>query len=98
MTSIALRNLAFGLPPLEQLQKEVAFANMKEPEAQAAHEENLKAEVGHDELWTTKPANRQGRTFVTEKCYSGEEPRGSPDWAVEAFGTFQGFFPTNFVL
>ncbi|KAL2079748.1 hypothetical protein ACEWY4_025492 [Coilia grayii] len=50
MTAIALRNLAFGLPPLEQLQREVAYANMKEPEAQATHEENLKAEVGHDEL------------------------------------------------
>lgn len=50
MTAIALRNLAIGLPPMEQLQREVAFANMKEPEAQASHEENLKAEVGHDEL------------------------------------------------
>ncbi|XP_031440680.1 vitamin K-dependent gamma-carboxylase [Clupea harengus] len=50
MTAIALRNLAFGLPPMEQLQREVAFANMKEPEAQATHEDNLNAEVGHDEL------------------------------------------------
>ncbi|XP_062371802.1 vitamin K-dependent gamma-carboxylase [Sardina pilchardus] len=50
MTSIALRNLAFGLPPMEQLQREVEYANMKEPEAQPSHEENLKAEAGHDEL------------------------------------------------
>uniref|UniRef100_A0A8B9JM95 Vitamin K-dependent gamma-carboxylase n=1 Tax=Astyanax mexicanus TaxID=7994 RepID=A0A8B9JM95_ASTMX len=32
MTAIAMRNLAVGLPPLEQLKREVDFANMKPPE------------------------------------------------------------------
>ncbi|XP_034047407.1 vitamin K-dependent gamma-carboxylase isoform X1 [Thalassophryne amazonica] len=45
-TAIAMRNLAVGLPPLEQLTREVAFANMKEPQA----DERLKDEVGHREL------------------------------------------------
>lgn len=48
MTAIAMRNLAVGLPPLEQLTREVAFANMKEPETEAS--QDLKDEVGHDEL------------------------------------------------
>ncbi|XP_024253392.1 vitamin K-dependent gamma-carboxylase isoform X1 [Oncorhynchus tshawytscha] len=48
MTAIAMRNLAVGLPPLEQLTREVAFANMKEPESEAS--QDLKDEVGHDEL------------------------------------------------
>uniref|UniRef100_A0A6Q2YCR2 Vitamin K-dependent gamma-carboxylase n=1 Tax=Esox lucius TaxID=8010 RepID=A0A6Q2YCR2_ESOLU len=46
MTAIAMRNLAVGLPPLDQLTREVAFANMKDPEAN----QDLKDEVGHDEL------------------------------------------------
>uniref|UniRef100_A0A7N8X9B8 Gamma-glutamyl carboxylase n=1 Tax=Mastacembelus armatus TaxID=205130 RepID=A0A7N8X9B8_9TELE len=50
MTAIALRNLAVGLPPLEQLTREVAFANMKEPPAEANQDERLKDEVGHGEL------------------------------------------------
>ncbi|XP_008422324.1 vitamin K-dependent gamma-carboxylase [Poecilia reticulata] len=50
MTAIAIRNLAVGLPPLEQLRSEVAFANMKEPEAEAEPDETLKREVGHAEL------------------------------------------------
>uniref|UniRef100_A0AAQ5WYB8 Vitamin K-dependent gamma-carboxylase n=1 Tax=Amphiprion ocellaris TaxID=80972 RepID=A0AAQ5WYB8_AMPOC len=50
MTAIAMRNLAVGLPPLEQLTREVAFANMKEPEAEANQDERLKDEVGHGEL------------------------------------------------
>uniref|UniRef100_A0A7N6F7Z6 Vitamin K-dependent gamma-carboxylase n=1 Tax=Anabas testudineus TaxID=64144 RepID=A0A7N6F7Z6_ANATE len=50
MTAIALRNLAVGLPPLEQLTREVAFANMKEPQAEANQDERLKDEVGHTEL------------------------------------------------
>lgn len=50
MTAIAMRNLAVGLPPLEQLQGEVAFANMKEPQTEAGQEERLKDEVGHGEL------------------------------------------------
>ncbi|KAM6986882.1 vitamin K-dependent gamma-carboxylase isoform 2-T2 [Aplochiton taeniatus] len=50
MTAIALRNLAVGLPSLEQLTREVAFANMKEPQAEANHNELLKDEVGHGEL------------------------------------------------
>uniref|UniRef100_A0A672NJS5 Vitamin K-dependent gamma-carboxylase n=1 Tax=Sinocyclocheilus grahami TaxID=75366 RepID=A0A672NJS5_SINGR len=48
MTAIALRNLAVGLPPLEQLTREVAYANMKEPETD--QDERLKDEVGHGEL------------------------------------------------
>ncbi|XP_030623186.1 vitamin K-dependent gamma-carboxylase isoform X2 [Chanos chanos] len=50
MTAIAVRNLAVGLPPLEQLTREVAYANMKEPEAEANQDERLKDEVGHGEL------------------------------------------------
>lgn len=50
MTAIALRNLAVGLPPLEQLTREVAFANMKAPQADGSQEERLKDEVGHGEL------------------------------------------------
>ncbi|KAM9841200.1 vitamin K-dependent gamma-carboxylase [Aulostomus maculatus] len=50
MTAIALRNLAVGLPPLEQLRREVAFANMKEPQAETNQDESLQAEVGHGEL------------------------------------------------
>ncbi|XP_068190663.1 vitamin K-dependent gamma-carboxylase [Antennarius striatus] len=48
MTAIALRNLAVGLPPLEQLKEEVAFANIKAPVGN--QEERLKDEVGHGEL------------------------------------------------
>lgn len=50
MTAIALRNLAVGLPPLEQLTREVAYANMKEPQTEANQDEQLKDEVGHTEL------------------------------------------------
>uniref|UniRef100_A0A8C1VPL3 Vitamin K-dependent gamma-carboxylase n=1 Tax=Cyprinus carpio TaxID=7962 RepID=A0A8C1VPL3_CYPCA len=50
MTAIALRNLVVGLPPIEQLTREVAFANMKEPETETSQEERLKDEVGHGEL------------------------------------------------
>uniref|UniRef100_A0A8C1Q8B4 Vitamin K-dependent gamma-carboxylase n=1 Tax=Cyprinus carpio TaxID=7962 RepID=A0A8C1Q8B4_CYPCA len=52
MTAIALRNLAVGLPPLEQLTREVAYANMKEPETETetSQDERLKDEVGHGEL------------------------------------------------
>lgn len=50
MTAIAMRNLAVGLPSLEQLTREVAFANMKEPQAEANQDERLKDEVGHGEL------------------------------------------------
>ncbi|XP_067254241.1 vitamin K-dependent gamma-carboxylase isoform X2 [Chanodichthys erythropterus] len=50
MTAIALRNLAVGLPPLEQLTREVAYANLKEPESEANQDERLKDEVGHGEL------------------------------------------------
>uniref|UniRef100_A0A672QTH5 Vitamin K-dependent gamma-carboxylase n=1 Tax=Sinocyclocheilus grahami TaxID=75366 RepID=A0A672QTH5_SINGR len=50
MTAIALRNLAVGLPPLEQLTREVAYANMKEPETETSQDEHLKEEVGHGEL------------------------------------------------
>lgn len=52
MTSIALRNLAVGLPPIEQLTREVAYANMKEPETETEtnQDERLKDEVGHGEL------------------------------------------------
>lgn len=50
MTAIALRNLAVGLPPIEQLTREVAYANMKEPETETNEDERLKAEVGHGEL------------------------------------------------
>lgn len=50
MTAIAMRNLAVGLPPVEQLTREVAYANMKEPQAEASQDERLKDEVGHAEL------------------------------------------------
>ncbi|KAF4108036.1 vitamin K-dependent gamma-carboxylase [Onychostoma macrolepis] len=52
MTAIALRNLAVGLPPIEQLTREVAYANMKEPETETEtnQDERLKDEVGHGEL------------------------------------------------
>ncbi|KAF3849167.1 hypothetical protein F7725_015664 [Dissostichus mawsoni] len=50
MTAIALRNLAVGLPPLEQLTREVAFANMKAPQAEGNQDDPLKDEVGHGEL------------------------------------------------
>ncbi|XP_036385737.1 vitamin K-dependent gamma-carboxylase [Megalops cyprinoides] len=50
MTAIAMRNLAVGLPPLEQLTKEVAYANMKENGAQTSLDDTLKDEVGHLEL------------------------------------------------
>ncbi|KAM6902530.1 vitamin K-dependent gamma-carboxylase [Xenentodon cancila] len=50
MTAIALRNLAVGLPPLEQLTREVTFANMKEPQAETNQDERLKDEAGHGEL------------------------------------------------
>uniref|UniRef100_A0A8D0DD15 Vitamin K-dependent gamma-carboxylase n=1 Tax=Sander lucioperca TaxID=283035 RepID=A0A8D0DD15_SANLU len=50
MTAIAMRNLVVGLPSLEQLTREVAFANMKEPQAEANQDERLKDEVGHGEL------------------------------------------------
>lgn len=50
MTAIALRNLAVGLPPLEQLTREVNFASMKAPEADGQQDERLKDEVGHGEL------------------------------------------------
>lgn len=50
MTAIALRNLAVGLPPLEQLTREVAFANLKAPQADGSQDEQLKDEVGHGEL------------------------------------------------
>lgn len=50
MTAIALRNLAVGLPPIEQLTKEVAYANLKEPETEMSQDEHLKDEGGHGEL------------------------------------------------
>ena len=50
MTAIALRNLAFGLPPVDQLTREVAFANMKEPLQEANQDAPLKEEAGHGEL------------------------------------------------
>ncbi len=50
MTAIAMRNLAVGLPPIEQLTREVAFANMKAPESSGSQEDPLKDEVGHGEL------------------------------------------------
>uniref|UniRef100_A0A8C8DTX7 Vitamin K-dependent gamma-carboxylase n=1 Tax=Oryzias sinensis TaxID=183150 RepID=A0A8C8DTX7_9TELE len=50
MTAIAVRNLAFGLPPLDQLREEVAFANMKGPQEEANQNDPLKDEVGHAEL------------------------------------------------
>ncbi|XP_017266135.1 vitamin K-dependent gamma-carboxylase [Kryptolebias marmoratus] len=50
MTAIAVRNLLFGLPPLEQLRREVDFANMKEPQTENEQDEPLKDEAGHGEL------------------------------------------------
>ncbi|KAK7895714.1 hypothetical protein WMY93_021039 [Mugilogobius chulae] len=51
MTAIAMRNLAVGLPPVEQLTREVAYANMKGPQNEADNQdEALKDEVGHNEL------------------------------------------------
>jgi len=55
MTAIAMRNLAVGLPSLEQLTREVDFANMKEPQAEANQAEanqaeRVKDEAGHGEL------------------------------------------------
>uniref|UniRef100_W5LGS4 Vitamin K-dependent gamma-carboxylase n=1 Tax=Astyanax mexicanus TaxID=7994 RepID=W5LGS4_ASTMX len=50
MTAIAMRNLAVGLPPLEQLKREVDFANMKPPEEDANRNEQLKDETAHAEL------------------------------------------------
>ncbi|XP_072311491.1 vitamin K-dependent gamma-carboxylase [Eucyclogobius newberryi] len=49
MTAIAMRNLAVGLPPVEQLTREVAYANMKGPQNDN-QDEALKDEVGHSEL------------------------------------------------
>lgn len=49
MTAIALRNLAVGLPPIEQLTREVAFANIKGPPGDGGQDERLKDE-GHTEL------------------------------------------------
>ncbi|KAG9353838.1 hypothetical protein JZ751_011962 [Albula glossodonta] len=48
MTAIAMRNLMVGLPPLEQLSQEVAYANLKEPPI--TQEDAQKDEVGHLEL------------------------------------------------
>ncbi|KAM3874307.1 vitamin K-dependent gamma-carboxylase [Diretmus argenteus] len=45
MTAIAMRNLLVGLPPLEQLTSEVAFANIKEHQGESVHDD-----VGHGEL------------------------------------------------
>lgn len=50
MTAIALRNLAVGLPPLDQLTREVAFANIKGPMGDGGRDERLKDEVAHAEL------------------------------------------------
>ncbi|KAJ3606068.1 hypothetical protein NHX12_028111 [Muraenolepis orangiensis] len=52
MTAIALRNLAVGLPPVDQLTREVAYANMKEPPPppEANQDQALKEEAGHGEL------------------------------------------------
>lgn len=50
MTAIALRNLAVGLPSVEQLTREVSFANMRAPQADGSQDEGLKDEVGHGEL------------------------------------------------
>ncbi|XP_003965623.2 vitamin K-dependent gamma-carboxylase [Takifugu rubripes] len=50
MTAIALRNLAVGLPPVEQLTREVAFATMKGPLGEGSQDERLKDEDGHTEL------------------------------------------------
>lgn len=50
MTTIAMRNLIFGLPPLEQLRRELDNANMKAPETDVIQNEQLKTEMGHGEL------------------------------------------------
>lgn len=50
MTAIAMRNLVVGLPPLEQLTQEVAYANMKQPQADGSQEDRLQDEPGHGEL------------------------------------------------
>ncbi|TMS07932.1 Vitamin K-dependent gamma-carboxylase [Larimichthys crocea] len=50
MTAIAMRNLVVGLPPLEQLTREVTYANMKAPLGDGKEDERLKDEVGHGEL------------------------------------------------
>lgn len=50
MTAIAVRNLAVGLPPVEQLTREVAYANLKGPQNEDNQDEALKDEVGHSEL------------------------------------------------
>lgn len=50
MTAIAMRNLVFGLPPLEQLRREVDYANMKAPEIDINHMDQVKDEMGHGEL------------------------------------------------
>lgn len=50
MTAIAMRNLVVGLPPVEQLTREVAYANMKGPENEDNQHEALQDEVGHSEL------------------------------------------------
>lgn len=50
MTAIAMRNLAVGLPSVEQLTREVAYANMKGPQNEDNQDEALKDEVGHSEL------------------------------------------------
>ncbi|KAF7217002.1 vitamin K-dependent gamma-carboxylase [Nothobranchius furzeri] len=50
MTAIAMRNLLVGLPPLDQLRREVEFANMKEPQTESNQDEPLKDEVVHGEL------------------------------------------------
>uniref|UniRef100_A0A672ZHR7 Vitamin K-dependent gamma-carboxylase n=1 Tax=Sphaeramia orbicularis TaxID=375764 RepID=A0A672ZHR7_9TELE len=50
MSAIAMRNLVVGLPPLEQLTREVDFANMKAPQSEGNQDERLKDEVGHGEL------------------------------------------------
>ncbi|KAM9455679.1 vitamin K-dependent gamma-carboxylase [Clarias gariepinus] len=49
MTAIAMRNLVFGLPPLEQLRREVDYANMKAPETDTNQMEQVKDER-HGEL------------------------------------------------
>ncbi|XP_057675465.1 vitamin K-dependent gamma-carboxylase-like [Corythoichthys intestinalis] len=50
MTAIAMRNLVVGLPPIEQLTQEVAFADMKEPKGESNQYNPSKDEVGHGEL------------------------------------------------
>lgn len=50
MTVIAMRNLAVGLPPVEQLRMEVDYANMKPLEEDSSQNEP-QDETGHAELW-----------------------------------------------